>query len=41
MLPDVICYALSTLKASDDATVYCAVREYQAEQESVLEEFRV
>ncbi len=38
LLPDLIRYALSTLKASSDTQVYCTVREYQVEQEAVLED---
>ena len=38
LVPDLIQYALSTLKAEPGSEVYCAVREYQMEQEAVLEE---
>ncbi len=38
VLPDLIRYALSTLKAGADTEVYCTVREYQMEQEAVLED---
>lgn len=38
LLPDLIRYALSTLKAGADTQVYCVVREYQMEQEAVLED---
>ncbi|MEI6046192.1 MAG: hypothetical protein WCS37_17715 [Chloroflexota bacterium] len=38
LLPDLIRFALSTLKSGPDCCVYCSVREYQAEQEAVLED---
>ncbi len=38
LLPDLVRFALSHLKASQDCQVYCIVREYQAEQEAVLED---
>lgn len=38
LLPDLIQYALASLKAGQEVEVYCAVREYQMEQEAVLEE---
>lgn len=38
LLPDLVRYALSTLKAGIGTEVYCAVREYQVEQEAVLED---
>lgn len=38
LLPDLIRYALSTLKVGSDTQIYCAVREYQLEQESILED---
>jgi hypothetical protein len=38
LLPDLIQYALSTLKTGAGTDIYCAVREYQMEQEAVLEE---
>jgi hypothetical protein len=38
LLPDLINYTLSTLKIGARTEVYCAVREYQMEQEAVLEE---
>jgi hypothetical protein len=37
-LPDLVRHALSTLKAGPGAEVYCAVREYQMEQEAILED---
>lgn len=38
-LPEIISYGLSNIKAGEDVQVYCAVREYEAEQETVLEDF--
>jgi hypothetical protein len=38
-LPQLIQYGLSIIKAGEDVQVYCAVREYQAEQGNVLEDF--
>jgi len=38
LLPDLVRYALSTLKAGPGTEVYCAVREYQVEQEAILED---
>jgi hypothetical protein len=38
LLPELVQYALSTLKAGPGAEVYCAVREYQMEQEAILED---
>ncbi|HEX2912038.1 MAG TPA: hypothetical protein VH186_14615 [Chloroflexia bacterium] len=38
ILPDLVRFALSNIKAGPDTHVYCAVREYQAEQEAVLED---
>ena len=37
-LPELVQYALSTLKAGPGTEVYCAVREYQMEQEAILED---
>jgi len=37
-LPELLRFALSTLKVGPQCQVYCVVREYQAEQEGVLEE---
>jgi hypothetical protein len=39
LLPDLVRFALATLKAGADTQVYCTVREYQMEQEAVLEDF--
>lgn len=39
LLPEVVRFGLCSIKAGEDTQVYCAVREYQAEQESVLEDF--
>jgi hypothetical protein len=38
LLPDLVRFALSTLKADPNCSVYCSVREYQAEQGVVLED---
>ena len=38
MLPDLIRFALSTIKPGQDTQVYCVVREYQLEQEVMLDE---
>ncbi len=38
LLPDLIRFALSTIKAGPDTQVYCIVREYQMEQETMLED---
>lgn len=38
LIPDLVRYALSTLKAGPGTEVYCAVREYQMEQEAMLED---
>lgn len=38
LLPDLVNFALSTIKAGPDTQVYCVVREYQVEQEAILEE---
>lgn len=39
MLSEIIRFGLCNLKAGEDTQVYCAVREYQAEQENILEDF--
>lgn len=38
LLPDLVNFALSTIKAGPDTQVFCVVREYQVEQEAILEE---
>jgi hypothetical protein len=38
LLPDLVRFALSTLKDGPECYVYCTVREYQAEQEAVVED---
>jgi len=38
MLPELFRFALSRIKAGPDTQVICSVREYEAEQESLLEE---
>jgi len=38
LLPELVQYALSTLKAGPGTEIYCAVREYQMEQEAILED---
>jgi hypothetical protein len=38
LLPDLVRFGLSTLKAGNDTQVYCIVREYQMEQEAILED---
>lgn len=38
LLPEILNFALSNIKAGPDCFVYCTVREYQAEQESILED---
>lgn len=38
LLPDLVRFALSNLKAGTNCYIYCTVREYQAEQEAVLED---
>ena len=37
-LPELFLYALACLKAGEDTQVFCAVRDYETEQETVLEE---
>jgi hypothetical protein len=37
-LPDLVRFALANIKPEEDVTVYCSVRAYQSEQESVLED---
>lgn len=38
LLPDLVRFVLSNLKAGPECLVYCTVREYQAEQEAILED---